>query len=336
VIVSKIEWLRGGSTWNFLVGCSRASEGCAACFAEVMTRRLAGGLGGVYRDAIVEGRWSGRVSLREDKLEEPARWRKGRLVFPNSMADTFHHEVPDAWLDRAFDVMDRTRHHRYLLLTKRGPRMAAYLARRYPAGVPEHIWPGASVCTQADAYRQVPPLLSLQASVVWLSCEPLLERIDLRDLPYDAGYHVDALTGRTHGYDHRGARFEGAIRTNRIGWVIAGGETSFAARPLHPEWVRSLRNQCQDAGVPFLFKQWGEWRPGADRMTALRPRSEAGKVSELATVQTSSGHPSRFTVAFPSDSRDDAGPVDVLDRVGRKRAGRELDGKIHDSMPEVL
>jgi protein gp37 len=236
---SPIEWLLGGATWNWLVGCSFASAGCRECYALGMTRRLAGSLGGPYAEAIRNGRWSGRVLLREDKLDEPARWRKGRLVFVNSMSDTFHEEVPDAWLDRAFTMMDAARNHTYLLVTKRARRMREYLTRRYPHGAPKHIWAGGSVCNQDDAERQAPEVMATPAAVRFLSCEPLVGPVDLsRWLWAD-------LDGR------------GRARLNRIHWTIIGGESGARARRVEVAEIRSLLEQCRAAGVRAFMKQLG-------------------------------------------------------------------------------
>jgi protein gp37 len=331
---SPIEWLRGGSTWNFLAGCSFASVGCQGCYALGMTRRLAGSLGGVYRDAIEDGRWSGRVLVREDKLREPERWRKGRLVFVNSMSDTFHPDVPEAVLDRAFDVMERASQHVYLLLTKRARRLAEYLGRRYPQGAPRHIRAGASVCTQDDADRQVPWLLQAPVADLFLSCEPLLGALNLRAFSLERGRTLDALTGRIAIRPAGGGVLPARGAPGpRISWVIGGGETSWQARPTHPDWARALRNQCQSAGVAFFWKAWGEWAP-TSRMTALRPREDAGQVVRMPV--SSAASPFGFlTVAVGEDAHDDAGEVDVLERLGKKRAGRELDGRTHDEMPEA-
>jgi protein gp37 len=234
---SLIEWLLGGATWNFLVGCSPASVGCEHCFAEAMTRRLAGSLGGPYRDAIADGHWSGRVLFREDKVLDPERWRKPRLVFVNSMADTFHAKVPEAVLDRAFDVMERVDRHTYLLLTKRAGLMREYLARRYPGGAPRHIWAGASVCTQEDLERQAQHLVATPAAVRFLSCEPLLGPLDLQYAAFNGADSLQSLAG--------------------IDWVIVGGESGPKARPCDVAWIRSIVAQCRAASVPAFCKQLG-------------------------------------------------------------------------------
>ncbi len=252
---SPIEWLLGGATWNWLVGCAFASEGCLHCWALIMTRRLAGSLGGVYADAIDDGRWSGRVLLREDKLSEPEHWAKPRLVFVNSMSDTFHENVPDAWLDRAFDVMERADWHTYLLLTKRAKRMREYLSRRYPDGVPKHIWAGVSVCNQDDADRHVPPLLEIRAAVLFLSCEPLVGPVALD--PFWLGCLGAAACDRRR--PDKGATCCAPPCPPRIGWVIAGGEGGPGARACGVTWIRSLVQQCGVAHVPAYVKQLGAY-----------------------------------------------------------------------------
>lgn len=329
---TKIEWT--DSTWSPWWGCTKVSAGCTNCYAEALDRRTKGG-GGHW------GAGAPRRVMSDTHWRQPVKWNRAALaagvrrrVFP-SMCDPFDVEAPASERARFFELIEQTRDLDWLLLTKRPELILEMIPARWRSAFPANAWVGTSVENQAAADVRVPELLAVPASLLFLSCEPMLGSVNLRGFPFSGGYRVDALTGRTHGYDIRGARFQGAVRTNRIGWVIAGGESGFGARPLHPEWVRSLRNQCQDARVPFLFKQWGEWRPAPKQMTAIRPFSCAGFVSEIGTVQTSSGIPARFTVAYPSDSRDDVGLVDILDRVGKKRAGRELDGRVYDEMPEV-
>jgi protein gp37 len=167
-----------------------------------------------------------------------------------------------------------------------------------------------------------------------VSAEPLLGAINLRRFSAgEGGRTIDALTGRISPHPLTGRSTPEPV-TGQLHWVVAGAETGFAARPCHPGWARSLRNQAQDAGVPFFWKSWGEWAPDGKPATAYRERADAGKVVTIA-ISTKSGHPTPFTVAVPADANDNAGPVDVMVRFGKKAAGRLLDGKLYDAMPEV-
>jgi protein gp37 len=195
-----------------------------------------------YHDTVrqVNGRsvWTGLVRLVERKLAEPAGWQKSRRIFVNSMGDLFHEKVPDAWIDRVFDVMEQTPRHTYQTLTKRSGRMPQYLSRRYGDRLvhgdlfrqgPAHMWFGASIEDQARKFR-IDDLRAAPAGMRFLSIEPLLE-------------HVGEL-------DLRG-----------IHWIIVGGESGPRHRPFDPQWARDIRDQCVAAGVKFFFKQHGGPRP---------------------------------------------------------------------------
>lgn len=219
--VSAIEWT--DSTWNPVVGCTKVSPGCDNCYAERFMERFRGVEGHVF-----EGGFD--LTLREEALVLPERWRRPRRIFVNSMSDLFHKEVPWEYVDRVFDVMERVDRHVYQVLTKRSSLMRDYLRRRYPGGVaPEHVWCGVSVEDNAALVR-VRHLRESPLSVRFLSMEPLLERIE-------------------------GLRLEG------VSWVIVGGESGPKARPLDGDWVRELRDQCEREGIEFFFKQWGGLRP---------------------------------------------------------------------------
>jgi protein gp37 len=230
--------------------------------------------------------------------------------------------------------MKAARQHRFLILTKRAARMREFLWRWTGACLPlPNVWVGVSVENQEAANSRVPHLLETPAAVRWISAEPLLGPVNLRAFPSrERGRTLDALTGRLSAHPLTGARAT-TPSSPRIDWIVAGGETGPHATPCHPDWARGLRNQAQSAGVPFFWKSWGDWAP-VRRMTALRPREDAGQVVRVPV--SSAASPFGFlTVAVGEDAQDDAGEVDVLERLGRKRAGRELDGRTHDEMPEV-
>jgi len=210
---SAIEWTE--STWNPVTGCSKVSPGCKHCYAERMAFRLQAMGQANYRNGF-------KVTLHEDALERPLRWRKPQTIFVNSMSDLFHAEIPLAFVRRVFDVMQEASWHRFQVLTKRADRLAE-LAPELPW--PANVWMGVSV-ESAFYLGRIEALLSVPAAVRFLSLEPLLG-----PLP--------------------------KLRLKDIHWVIVGGESGPGARPMEKEWVVSVRDQCLRADVPFFFKQWG-------------------------------------------------------------------------------
>ena len=210
---SSIEWT--DATWNPTTGCTKISPGCANCYAERMAGRLKA-MGQVrYRNGFA-------LTLQEDLVDLPLRWKKPRLIFVNSMSDLFHPDVPAEYIARCFDVMNKASHHRFQVLTKR-PERAKELS--HCLEWPENIWLGTSVENASYTWR-TNVLQEIPASVRFLSVEPLLGRIS--DLPL-----------------------------SDIHWVIVGGESGPGARPMSVEWVREIKDQCIRADVPFFFKQWG-------------------------------------------------------------------------------
>ena len=216
---SKIEWTE--QTWNPTVGCTKISPGCKNCYAEMMARRLQamGVLG--YENGF-------RLTLLPERLSEPLERRKPTVYFVNSMSDLFHEKVPFEYIHRVFDVMKRSPQHTFQVLTKRAERMAEFCNG---VTVPSNVWLGVSVENRKYGLPRIPVLRGIDASIRFLSIEPLLE--DLGDFD---------LTG--------------------IHWVIVGGESGRKARPMRPEWVTPIKQQCVAAHVAFFFKQWGTW--GAD------------------------------------------------------------------------
>ena len=232
-----IEWTE--ATWNPVIGCDRVSEGCDHCYAATMAARLKAMGNPRYQrdgDAKTSGPGFG-LTIHRDKLDEPFSWRRPRVVFVNSMSDLFHREVPSDFIADAFAVMEATPQHTYQVLTKRPARMASLLRSWMAEGYepPANVWLGTSIENQRWAGIRMPKLLKTPAAVRFLSCEPLLGPIDL-SLWADAG---------------------------NLDWLIAGGESGPNARPMEPEWVVSLRDQCAEAGVAFFFKQWGGRTPKA-------------------------------------------------------------------------
>lgn len=217
--VSTIEWTE--ETWNPVTGCSKVSAGCDHCYAEVMARRLhAMGAHG-YENGF-------ELELLPERLSQPLTKKRPTKFFVNSMSDLFHEGVPDDFIDRAFDVMEKTPHHTYQILTKRAARLPRYFADRM---LPENIWLGVTVEDKKSGVPRIEHLRRVNAAVRFLSVEPLLEDLG----PID-------LTG--------------------IHWVIVGGESGPKARPMTPDWVKSIKTQCDVFDSAFFFKQWGTW--GAD------------------------------------------------------------------------
>ena len=215
---SSIEWT--DATWNPVRGCTKISSGCAHCYAETFAERFRGVPGHPYEQGF-------DLRLVPDKLTQPLEWRRSRMVFVNSMSDLFHESVPDDYIVKVTRVMQLANWHTFQVLTKRSERLRQLLASklRFAAEEP-HIWWGVSVENRKQGLPRVSHLREAPAAVRFLSVEPLLESLGSFDL---SGVH----------------------------WVIVGGESGPGARPLRPSWVLEVRDQCQEAGVPFFFKQWG-------------------------------------------------------------------------------
>lgn len=210
---SSIEWTE--ATWNPVTGCTKISPGCKHCYAERMARRL---------KAMGQARYINgfKVTLQDDVVDLPLRWKLPRIIFVNSMSDLFHKDVPDAFIKRCFDVMTKASQHTFQVLTKR-PERVKDMKNDLPW--PRNVWMGTSV--ESDQYTcRIESLKDVPAAVRFLSVEPLLGPIC-------------------------------ALQLANIDWVIVGGESGPGARPMEARWVRDIQSQCDAAGVPFFFKQWG-------------------------------------------------------------------------------
>ena len=208
-----IEWTH--ATWNPVTGCEKISPGCKHCYAERMANRLRAMGNPRYANGF-------ELTLHDDLLTLPLRWRKPQRVFVNSMSDLFHADVPLPFLEACFETMRRADRHQFQVLTKR-PERAAALRDVLPW--PANVWLGTSVESR-DYYGRIAALTEVPAAVRFLSVEPLLGPVD--DIPLDG-----------------------------IDWVIAGGESGPKARPMSADWVRTLRDRCVEDGVAFFFKQHG-------------------------------------------------------------------------------
>lgn len=270
---TKIEWAH--HTFNPWTGCTKISQACDHCYAEGWSKRAG--------DRV--GKWgpgAPRVRTTDANWKQPLRWNAEaeRLgvryqVFCASLADVFDNEVPPEWREDLFTLIEQTPHLDWLLLTKRIGNVGNMLPvpfdfdRLYP-----NVWIGASITSQAEADRDIPKLLAVPAAKRFLSMEPLLGPVS-----FEGVFATDTVNDGTNALE-------------ALDWVIVGGESGPNARPMHPDWARSLRDQCNEAGVPFLFKQWGEYSPVMEAIFAAK-----------------------------------------MQRVGKKAAGRLLDGREWNEVP---
>lgn len=234
---TKIEWT--DKTWNPITGCTKKSAGCAHCYAEVMTRRLKAMNLEKYKNGF-------ELTLHEDELSQPLKWKGSHNIFVCSMSDIFHEDVPFEFVDKILYTITQTPQHRYQILTKRASRMSEYFMNR---SIPSNIWLGVTVeCTSTK--NRIDELRNLNASIKFLSCEPLLEDLGELDL-------------------------------NGIDWVIVGGESGPKARPMKQEWVLNIKEQVNKHNAAFFFKQWGTW--GSDGVK--RNKTENGKLLQGQVIQ---------------------------------------------------
>lgn len=253
-----ISW--ADEAWNPVVGCSPVSPGCARCYAATTARRLEAFGQPQYRGlANPDGTWSGEVRCLPEALLAPYRWTRPRVVFVGSMCDLFHDGVPDAFLDRIWDVMRGT-DHVYLVLTKRAARLRRYLleSQEWRVERPDNIWGGVSIETAAQLGR-LDHLASgpLPLAGRFLSLEPLLG-----PLAGPLGAELGRLGDTRHPTTWPASLAVSAH--SPVDWIIAGGESGAGARPMRPEWVRGVRDLCVSRAIPFHFKQWGPRGQGAE------------------------------------------------------------------------
>jgi protein gp37 len=337
---TKIEWCDG--TYNHWIGCTKDGPECTHCYAEMSTRarvlRAAGhetwGKGAprsrtqTFHDPL---KWNREAATEHTLLGRAgglAHWHRPR-IFSASLADWLDDEVPIEWLAEFLALIHATPHLDWLLLSKRpqnwSPRLHLALTyleggqilpgtapqtevghwlHQWLAGTPPHnVWIGTTAGDQIRAAKRIPPLLDIPARIRFLSCEPLLGPIDLRRIDDDDGNSLDALTGDV-GVEGRGRT---GPSDKRVHWVIAGGESdpskATKARPMHPDWPRSLRDQCHATGVPFFFKQWGEWMPSG-------PPKAKDKPKDFISLNNA-----------------------TFRRIGKAKSGRLLDGVEHSAFP---
>lgn len=307
---SKIQWT--DATWNPTRGCSKVSEGCRTCYAMQFAHRFdKPGLPYEGLTKIVNGKpeWNNKIKLIPDALQIPIKWKKGRKIFVDSMSDLIHVKVPFEFIYKVFEVMYHSQHHTFQILTKRADRMQKilpdiyfHLQRNYPdkfiTPLP-NVWIGVSCEDQETADERIPLLLQTPAAIRFISAEPLLGAIDL----------TPSLNG--------------------IDWVIVGGESGPKARPMHPNWVWSLRDQCVNAGVPFFFKQWGEWCPAEGDYETCEETYLAGELQNGEETAVPLGMNNRSKKNHYWDNE-----VFAVN-IGKKKAGRLLDGVEWNQFPAI-
>ncbi|MCS6516927.1 phage Gp37/Gp68 family protein [Burkholderia thailandensis] len=328
---TSIEWC--DSTWNPWEGRQKVGPGCDHCYAETRNARFAGGSAvnwgpGAPRRRTSAANWRKPLAWNAAHEQFFAAHGRRQRVFCASLADVFDNAVNPMWRVDLFDLISNTPNLDWLLLTKRIGNAREMISgalgsimrdeREWPW---PNVWLGATIVNQAEADRDIPKLLEVPARVRFLSMEPLLGPVDLR-------FHIySEPTGnfRTHG-----GKRQLELRRPADGglhWVIAGGESGPGARPMHPDWARSLRDQCAAASVPFLFKQWGEWCEPVDGERYDTTMGRAQRVPAFIVSKTGTVH------CFENDQTRDGGRTML--RVGKRAAGRLLDSRAHDEFPEV-
>lgn len=309
---SKIEWT--DHTFNPWEGCQKVGPGCDHCYAESRNARFSGGTAvnwgpGAPRRRTSAANWRKPLAWNAAHEQFFAEHGRRQRVFCASLADVFDNAVDPAWRADLFALIEATPHLDWLLLTKRIGNVRemmldvalrlVWLGNVDASSLPANVWLGATIVNQAEADRDIPKLLAVPARVRFLSMEPLLGPVNFAKVP---------------GF-------------NRIGldlsnwWVIVGGESGLGARPMHPEWVESIRDQCANAGVPFLFKQWGEWCPRG-------PESFGYPIVD--------GVPRIRLTEFGDNGSDLSARGDYhvwMNRAGKKAAGRLLYGVEHNGYP---
>lgn len=359
-----IEWTQRpgtkGETWNPVVGCTKVSPGCKHCYAEELhDRRHKAYTEGKLQNLPQYAKPFRKVQLMHERLTLPLKWKQPRTVFVNSMSDLFHEEVPYSFVDQVFAVMALTPQHTYQVLTKRPERMEEYLCdpQRREAieaailqvmdahGLPTtdvpwvsdrlealpNVWLGTSVEDQKAADERIPHLLRCPAAVRFLSCEPLLGAVDLTRVLYDGVCVIDCLNG-THGFPLPHAELP--KNTGPVHWVIAGGESGPKARPMHPDWARDLRDQCKAAGVPFFFKQWGEWIGGRFDKRKGKMMCQLANKGETESARIFWTKPGAPKVHLWDEA--DHYWTNASAKVGKRESGRLLDGVEHNEYPARL
>lgn len=292
-----------------------------------MAKRLAGRCG--YPEAPHEF----DVTLHQDRLSEPLKWQSPQRVFVVSMGDLFHDDVPFSYIAQVFGIMAVTPQHTYQVLTKRPERMLEFYEwGRYQyafchAKILRNVWLGVTAENQEQADQRVPLLLQTPAVVRFVSVEPMLGPVYLTSLQCE---HLkwDVLTGYQYQIQNAGSQYNWQAGTAQLDWVICGGESGPGARPMHPQWIRELRDQCVETDTPFFFKSWGDWCPKSH--TALFPTFDNAMRWGVLTLDGEF-----FENTTPWNGRNEIPPdfEATVYHIGKKAAGRLLDGRQWDEFP---
>lgn len=286
-----IEW--ADHTFNPWIGCTKVGPGCDHCYAEALQQRFSGPVWGAgeTRRRTGEANWSQPRRWQSRAAAFDLEHKRRQRVFCASLADVFDNEVPVSWRDDLFALIEDCPDLDWLLVTKRIGNVEPMM-QELGMALPANVWLGATIVNQKEADRDIPKLLAIPAAVRFLSMEPLLGPVNL----------IDALWAGDPS-DLRGS----------IDWIIVGGESGGGARPMHPNWVTSLRDQCERTCTPFLFKQWGHFAP-------LDNQGPSGKVVRVTIDGTQTNDQMRGAPMMP---------------LGKKHAGRLLSGRTHDGFPRT-
>jgi len=319
----KIQWLNlpgyKGETWNPIIGCNKISDGCQNCYAEKMARRLSAialskpdentgfdvsGIGNYAEIISPTGKWNGTTRRVQNAINKPLHWKKPRVIFVCSMGDLFHESVPDKWIESVFHTMWAAKNHIFIVLTKRAQRMHEFLFNMHMRPTLnfwthplKNVWLGVTAENQLTFNKRISYLHAVPASVRFVSMEPLLGPISI--------------------YTHINIE-------NKPDWVITGGESGHNARPMHPDWVRDIGSQCKDTGVPFFFKQWGEYE--------YTHQSDLYQSQSDGVIWPSSKY-YKWQYKDENEACINGGGL-CFRKVGKHRSGGWLDGVKHEEYPE--
>lgn len=294
MVKTKIEWAT--ESWNPITGCTPVSEGCENCYAKRLAEERLKRLP-KYRNGF-------KPTFHPEEIDAPCSRKKPRKIFVCSMGDLFHSDIPQSSIATIFNTMCNCSQHIFMVLTKRPEQMLQIFHNWSTEGwdirAHNHIWLGVTAENQKRADERIPILLQIPAAVRFVSVEPMLSEIRIHKYMYRKEIKkLHPKPGLIPGID----------------WVVAGGESGPRARPMHPTWALSLRDQCQAAGVPFFFKQWGEWAP-------FIYKSQTGESVLKLTVD------SKKEIIMKHDNT-----AVNMRKVGKKKAGRLLDGREWSEYP---
>jgi len=298
---TKIEWAE--EVWNPVVGCTKISQGCKNCYAEKLhNQRHESYKQGLLQNIPQYAEPFSRIQIIEKRIDQPRRWKRPRTIFVNSVSDLFHEEISDHFqVEAIIQTMIECDWHKFIVLTKRSGIMLEalryFFSKRW---FPKHVYWGVSIEDQKTAYERVPDLIEAPIGNQnrFLSIEPLLGPISLEPEWLE-----------------------------NLGGVIVGGESGPNARPMHPMWVRSLRDACQSYGVAFMMKQWGEWFPSGQKLDPDVPdermlQAEWTKI-DFRGNDANSYSPEVFVRTYST----------IFTKLGKKATGRFIDGQEHDELP---